>query len=94
MTQSEKHKKGVGMNYCTAYQVLKAIDKRLHVDFEDLVLALLQKQKEYIKMLGNEIDSLVPFASTHGWKSENIGKGEKLRKEMKVLDKLISKHIE
>ena len=65
--------------------ILKVIAKGdTIIDIKDLLLALIQKQKEYIKKIGYEIDGLGPFSYT----------GEKLHKEMKVLDKQISKHIE
>ena len=83
------------MKLSEANVILKVIAKGdTIIDLDDLALSLIQKQKEYIKMLGNEIDSLVWIAHTHGWKSKNIRKGEKLRKEMSILDKQISNHIE
>ncbi len=49
---------------------------------EDRKDKLIEKLEEYIKMLGEEIDSMIVMASIHGWKSTRGEQGEKLRKEI------------
>ena len=34
---------------------------------------------EYIKLLGDELDEIVPLAAAHGWASSNYARGNKLR---------------
>lgn len=45
--------------------------------------------EEYVKMLGEEIDSLVGIAFVHGWKSKNIKRGDELRAKVEKANKLI-----
>ena len=40
---------------------------------------LVALQDQYIKLLTEEIDSLVGAASVHGWQSQNVAEGERLR---------------
>lgn len=42
--------------------------------------AIIEKQDEYIKMLGEEINSLSSYV--HGWRSSRVEQGEKLRTEL------------
>jgi hypothetical protein len=49
---------------------------------------------EYIKMLGNEIDSLVGLAYMHGWQSKNIQKGIDLRAKIKSLTEQIEAEVD
>lgn len=51
-----------------------------------LILRYSEKQREYINMLGDEIDGLISLASIHGWKSQNISCGKRLRHEMMEID--------
>jgi len=46
---------------------------------------LIEKLEEYIKLLGLEIDDLVGIAYVHGWRSEHVEQGKKLREEIKAL---------
>ncbi len=52
---------------------------------------LLVTQAKYIKLLGEEIDSMVPMAHTHGWRSKNYKKGEELRKQILDLQQKLIK---
>lgn len=47
--------------------------------------ALINAYKEYVKLLCDEIDGLVPLAHTHGWRSERHEKGIELRDKIKSL---------
>ena len=52
-------------------------------------IALVDKLDEYIEFLGVEIDELVPFAHTHGWRSKRHNEGVKRREEIAELRKAI-----
>lgn len=43
---------------------------------------MIEKQKEYINLLNEEINGLIGMASVHGWKSNLVEQGIKLRQEM------------
>lgn len=47
--------------------------------------ALINAYMEYVKLLCDEIDGLVPLAHTHGWRSERHEKGIELRDKIKSL---------
>lgn len=51
-----------------------------------LLLNLVKKQKEYISLLGEELDELVPLASIHGWNSSRVKTGERIRSEIESLE--------
>lgn len=55
-----------------------------------LLLDLVKKQKDYISLLGEELDEIVPLASTHGWKSSRVEEGENIRLEIKSLEDLFN----
>lgn len=46
---------------------------------------IIEKQDEYIELLGEELDDVVQFASLHGWKSSRYEEGKKLRGELASL---------
>lgn len=50
------------------------------VDERDKVISL---QKEYIKLLGDELDETVEMAHIHGWKSTRYEEGKRLRELIK-----------
>jgi hypothetical protein len=65
----------------------------------DLKVELLTKlalvQEEYIKLLGDELDSIVGLARAHGWESSNVERGTELRQEMSklkqdIIDEVVS----
>jgi hypothetical protein len=45
-----------------------------------------EKMKEYIELLREELDESVVIAFTHGWRSSNIDKGQKLRDELSAIE--------
>lgn len=55
-------------------------------DIVNRAFQMIEKQKEYISLLGKEIDSMVGVARAHGWKSELFVEGKRLRKEISELD--------
>jgi len=48
---------------------------------------LARTQQEYIRILGREIDSMAGIAYAHGWESQNIEIGKRLRSKMKKVKK-------
>jgi hypothetical protein len=55
------------------------------------MIKLLSLYKDYNKLLHNEINDLVSYATVHGWKSENVEHGKKLREEIKNTEESIHK---
>lgn len=53
---------------------------------EKAMQKLLDLQSEYIKLLGDELEEVVPIASIHGWKSSRYEAGLKLREEIKQVN--------
>jgi hypothetical protein len=50
---------------------------------------LVTAQREYIELLGKELDGLVGMAHVHGWKSSLVEQGIAMREKMKrIEDKL------
>ena len=49
------------------------------------MVELIHLQEKYIKLLGDEINELAGFASTHYWVSTRYKKGKKLREEIQAL---------
>lgn len=47
--------------------------------------ALVAKQDEYIACLTREVDSIAFIAANHGWKSNQVEKGAKLRSQIRAL---------
>ena len=60
--------------------------------YDNLIVAY----DEYIKLLGEELDSLVGMAYVHGWQSteEKINKGEELRAKIETLKKEVEQDDE
>jgi len=52
--------------------------------------ALVEKQSEYIKLLGQELDEVVSMASLSGWQSGRYDLGVKLRTEIRELKQSIT----
>lgn len=52
---------------------------------------LVEKQREYINLLVEELDELVSIASVHGWKSSRVEEGERLRSEISSLESGLNK---
>lgn len=53
------------------------------------LLNLIETQKEYIKLLGEEINSMAGICFAHGMRSsdERIKRGEELRKKITKIEK-------
>jgi molecular chaperone GrpE (heat shock protein) len=49
----------------------------------------LKLQDEYVALLVDEIDSLIPMAHTHGWHSKRAEKGKELRERIEAARKLL-----
>lgn len=47
----------------------------------------ISKMSEYIGLLTDELNDVVPMASVHGWKSNRFEAGQNLRDQIKSLDK-------
>lgn len=47
---------------------------------------IIEKQKEYIELLNKEINSLFGLAYVHGWRSNLVEEGQKLRDELQALE--------
>ena len=55
------------------------------VEIVERAFKMIEKQKEYIELLNQELNGLVGMASVHGWKSQLVEQGIKLREEMRLL---------
>jgi hypothetical protein len=55
------------------------------VEIVERAFKMIEKQKEYIAVLNEELNGLVGMASVHGWKSNLVEQGKKLRDEMDLL---------
>lgn len=51
---------------------------------------LVKLLDEYIALLVEELNELVPLASIHGWKSTKVKQGEAMRKKIKALRKQLT----
>ena len=55
------------------------------VEIVERAFKMIEKQREYIAVLNEELNGLVGMASVHGWKSNLVEQGKKLRDEMALL---------
>ena len=55
------------------------------VEIVERAFKMIERQKEYIELLNQELNGLVGVASVHGWKSQLVEEGIKLREEMRLL---------
>jgi len=53
-----------------------------------MVAQLIEAYDEYIKLLTEELNSIVSFASVHGWKTSNYEAGVKCREKIAKLKNL------
>lgn len=58
----------------------------------EIMTTLIQGQKEYIRLLSDEIGGLTGMAAAHGWKSSRVGEGVKFRKSINQLTKFLAAH--
>ena len=86
--------KGEKMN--NAKEVLEVMKNNGIVDFDDIVMSLIEVQSKYIKHLSKDYNKMASNLIAHGYKWDNktITRGKRLRKEMKILDKRLSELIE
>ena len=61
-----------------------------HFKAEQRLREAIEAQKEYIKLLGAELDSTIGLAYSHGWRSTRAEKGKELRKRIKQALKGVS----
>ena len=47
---------------------------------------IIEKQKEYIQLLTDELDEVVPIVAAHGWKSTRYDFGKRLRKKISMIE--------
>lgn len=57
------------------------------IEIMERAFKMIEKQNEYIALLNEEINGLVGMASVHGWKSNLVKQGEKLRLEISLINK-------
>lgn len=55
------------------------------VEIVERAFKMIEKQKQYISTLQEELNGLVSIASAHGWTSNLVEQGKKLRDEMVLL---------
>lgn len=53
-------------------------------EYIKLQAILIQLYKEYVRLLGEEINNLAGLAFVHGWKSTNVEQGNVLQQIQKV----------
>lgn len=70
------------MTELTFENYLKSNSSEDRIAIVERAFQMIDKQKEYIALLGQEIDDLIPFAVRNGWKSNLVEQGEAVRKEM------------
>lgn len=51
---------------------------------------LIDLQRQYIQLLKEELDSAVGIAWVHGWRSQNVDKGEQMRLQISESEKSIN----
>lgn len=49
---------------------------------------LIEAQKEYIKLLVEELNETVPIANAHGWKSSKFEQGKIIRDKIDLFEKV------
>ena len=59
--------------------------RQAEVSFKAGIREAISVYEPYIKLLGQEIDTLSPLAIAHGWRSVRAEAGEKCRKEIAKL---------
>ena len=51
----------------------------------DLVVELIKSYQEYIDLLCDELNEVVPIAHNHGWRSDRVDAGNRIRKKIETL---------
>lgn len=70
------------------WQELKSKNEEMREENQRLKEAL-SLQDDYVKLLGEEIDTMIPLAHTHGWRSTRHEAGKELRAKINNARKLI-----
>ena len=52
------------------------------VEIVERAFKMIEKQQEYIQLLTDELSDVVGMASIHGFRSNRVEQGEKLREEL------------
>ena len=73
------------MSFCPGCELGEYQISKLEVENERLV-KLNKLREEYTKLICNELDEIVSFASSHGWKSTRYEKGKEFRDKIKILE--------
>ena len=66
----------------------KEIQEKLVFLEDEIILMreLIDTQKEYIKLLSDELDEVIVLAYTHGWRSNRYEKGVEFRNKIEELE--------
>jgi hypothetical protein len=56
------------------------------MDKVEILNKIIETQKEYIKLLSDEINDLAPMAYVHGWATSRYEMGQELRKKISDLE--------
>jgi len=59
----------------------------------EILLALVEAQDEYNKLISEEAQDLVVMASIHGWKSTKYEEGVKMREKITRLRNKLSEYL-
>lgn len=57
---------------------------------EELLRMIILKQEQYIALLVDECESMIPIACLHGWESQNVESGLKVRTEIRTLSEEVT----
>lgn len=70
------------MTELTFENYLKSNTSEDRIAIVERAFKMIDKQKEYINLLGQELKEACIIAAIHGWRSDRVEKGEDLRNEM------------
>lgn len=56
----------------------------------ELLKEIIDAQKEYIKILSDELNEITPFAYTHGWRTTRYEMGKMIREKISQLESKIT----
>lgn len=73
---------GTGKDYPSIYQMLQAENYTLRERLKET----REAYEEYIKLLAEEINSLLGLAHVHGWHSNIVEKGKECREKIATLN--------
>lgn len=70
------------MTELTFENYLKSNSSEDRIAIVERAFKMIDKQNEYITLLGQELNETSIIAAIHGWRSDKIEQGEDLRNEM------------